>query len=517
MNYIFTLFLFKKNGFDYMKIYNSKSSNNEEYFQLEKFKDNLKAHAVKGAGASLISGFSTFFIQTIGVVILARLLKPADFGLVAMVTSIFVFFRVLRGFGLTDAMLQEKEIDHKKISTLFWINVAFNIFLTLLFAAFGPMFSWFYHEPKITLIAIVISLEIFFGGLATQHRALLKRNFQFYRDAAIDIPSAIFGFGTAILLAWYGWGYWALVSRWLVSAMVEVIGAWTFCQWRPGLPAFGTGVMPMMKFGMNMLGNFSVGYFSMYLDKVLIGWRYGSSSLGYYDRAYYLFMAPTQRMSVPLLHVSVATLSKLREDPVKYKRYYLNAVSTLAFIGFPISAMLVIMSNDIVLLLLGPKWGKTAEIFSVFGFAIGIEMVYSTFAWVHISLGKSDRLMRWSIIGSIFTSISYFIGLHFGTIGIAIAYTASRYILTGPCLWYAGKPINIKLRSIISAIWKYYLSAVCMGILCWYILHSFGSIASIFNNLNIFTRLSLSFIFCSMTYIFIVIAMFKSIKPITAF
>jgi len=500
-----------------MKIRKSKVSKGEEYFHADEFRSNLRKHAVRGTGATLVSQFSTFFIQMVGVVFLARLLTPEDFGLVAMVLAIYAFFRLLRNFGLIDATIQEKELDHRKVSTLFWVNAGFSVLITLIFMALGPVISWFYREPRITWIALVISLDLFFGGLATQHRALLKRNFQFYKDAAIEIPSALVGFGAAIFLAWYGWGYWAIVMRWVVSALVEVTLAWTLCLWRPGLPAHGTGVMPMIRFGMNMIGNFSVGYFSTYLDKILIGWRYGSLALGYYDRAFYLFMAPAQRMTVPLTHVAVATLSKLREEPEKYRRYYLNAVSTIAFIGFPISAMLTVMSNDVILLILGPQWGKAAEIFSVFGFAIGIHMIYATNAWIHISLGKSDKWLRWSIFGTICMAISYLVGLPFGPIGVVIAYTATLHILIGPCLWYAGRQIDLKLADIVLEIYKYYLSALCTGLLYWYILHSFSPISGMFNQSNIFTRLSLSVAFCSITYIFIVIVFYRSTKPVTNF
>ena len=500
-----------------MNIQKSRPSNGEEYFHADEFRFNLRKHAVRGTGATLVSQFSSFIIQMVGVVFLARLLTPEDFGLVAMVLAIYAFFRLLRNFGLTDATIQEKELDHRKVSTLFWVNTAFSVLIMLGFMALGPVISWFYHDPRITWIAIVISLDLFFGGLATQHRALLKRNFQFYKDAAIEIPSALVGFGTAIFLAWYGWGYWSIVMRWVVSALVEVIAAWTLCRWRPGLPAYGTGIMPMIRFGMNMLGNFSVGYFSTYLDKILIGWRYGSLSLGYYDRASYLFMAPAQRMSVPLTHVAVATLSKLREEPEKYRRYYLNAVSMIAFIGFPISAMLTVMSNDVILLLLGPQWGKTAEIFSVFGLAIGIQMIYTTNAWIHISLGRSDRWFRWSIFGTICTTISYLIGLPYGPLGVVIAYIATLHILIGPCLWYAGKPINLKLADIVLEIWKYFLSALCTGLLYWYIMHSFSLISGIVNRSNIFARISLSVSFCFISYILMVITLYKSAKPVTKF
>jgi PST family polysaccharide transporter len=500
-----------------VEILNSKYSRGGQYFLSEHFRSNLKEHAIKGAGASLVSSFSTFFIQMLGVVVLARLLKPSDFGLVAMVTSIYGFFQMIRSFGLTEATIQEKEINHKKISTLFWVNVAFSILITLIFMILGPLISWFYKEPRITWIAIIISIEGFLGGLGTQHRALLIRNFHFYKNAAIQIPSVIIGFGTAIFLAWNGWGYWAIVSRWVVSALIQTIGAWIFCKWRPGLPAFGSGIMPMIKFGMNMLGTYAVSYFSKNIDKVLIGWRFGSSSLGFYDRAYYLFSTPTERFATPLVNVVVVTLSKLREDPEKYRRYYLNAVSTLSFIAFPISAMLTVMSNDVVLLILGPQWGKAAKILFVFGFAIGIQMIYGTRAWLHLSMGRSDRGFRWDIIGSICIITSCLIGLNFGLMGVVIAYTACMHILISPCLWYAGKNINLKLGSIISVIWKNYLSALCAGLLLWYILYSYNLTSNIFVQLNIIARLATSFIICICFYIVMVLILYRSTQPIKQF
>ena len=466
-----------------------------------------------GAGATVLTSFSVFFIQLFGVIILARLLKPSDFGLVAMVTSIYGFFQRLRNFGLTEATIQEKEINHNIISSLFWVNVAFSILITSIFMALGPIISWFYNEPRISLIAIVISLDLFFGGLATQHQALLIRNFKFYKNAAIEIPSAVIGYGSAIILAWCGWGYWAIVSRWVITALAQAIGSWTFCKWRPSLPSYEPRIRPMIKFGVNMLGNFFISYFSKSIDKILIGRRYGSISLGFYDRAYYLFNTPTATFSTPLVKVAVVTLSKLREDPEKYRRYYLNAISNLSFIGFPLSAMLTVMSSDLVLLILGPQWGNTAEILFILGFATGIQIIYGSYAWLHISIGRSDRLFRWNIIGSAVIIVSCLVGLKFGVKGVAIAYTIAMYILLGPCLSYAGKIMDIKLRSIIEVMWKYYLSSIFTGLILWFILNK----SNMFVQLNVFSRLTISSLIFALTYIFIVIIIYKSFQPVTQF
>lgn len=500
-----------------MKRFKTKSSYGDRYFQYGKFGADLKKDAVKGAGATIISSSCNFFMQTAGVIILARLLKPSDFGLVAMVTSVYAIFQMIRGMGLAEATIQEKEIDHKKISMVFWVNVGFATFLTLIFVLLGPVISWFYGEPRIKLIAMIISLDLFFGGLATQHRALLIKNFHFYKSAAIEIQATFVAFGTAIYLAFHGWGYWAIVSRWVVFSFVEVIGAWTFCRWRPGLPVRTTGIIPMVKFGVNMLGTFIVTYFSRNVDKILIGWRYGSSSLGYYDRAYNLFMAPAQRLSQPIYNVAIVTLSKLRDDPEKFRRYYLNSISKIAFIAFPISAILTVMANDIVLLLLGPQWKKAGPILSAFSVSIGLQMIYYTYSWLHVSLGKSNKLFRWNLIGTSCTILAFLVGLHFGPIGVGICYSASIYILIGPSLWYAGKEIDLSVRSIFLVIWKYFLSAFVTGLVYLYVLRLvvYSSHANI--QVNIFTKCFISTLVIGSIYLVTVVIVFQSTKPIKEF
>jgi len=500
-----------------MKVSKSNLSHNNEYFHTEKLKADLRKRAVVGAGATVFSQVSVYGIQMIGVIILARLLTPDDFGLIAMVMAFFVIFKMFRNLGLTDATIQKDEINHKQISTLFWINIAFSLVVTLFFMSLSPLIAWFYKQPSLKLITIVISLDFIFGGISTQHRALLKRNLQMYRITAIQVGGTFISFTTAIVFAWKGYGYWALVARHVVYAMLEAVGAWMFCRWRPGLPAFGTGVRPMLRFGVNMLGNFSISTFTQNLDKILIGWCYGTQSLGYYHKAYHLFMAPAQQLSYPLTSVAVTTLSRLSNEHEKYRRYYLNAFSMLAFVGFPISSILTIMGSDIILLLLGPQWTRSSEIFSVFGIGIGTQILYSTHAWLHISMGRTDRWLRWNIIGSIVTIIFFLIGLPFGALGVAVGYIIALHILIFPALWYAGKPINLKLHVIISKIWKYYVSALGAGLLCWFVLYSFYLTSNIFVELNIFVRLLSTFILFISIYLLFIITLCKDSKPISQF
>lgn len=494
-----------------------KANNYDHYFNTDHLDSGLKQRAVKGAGAIVFCHVSAYICDMIATIILARLLTPDDFGLITMVSSFSFLIQNFGKRGFTEATIQTDVISHYKISTFFWIHVGLSSTLAFLFMVSAPLIVWFYNEPRLNLIAIVMAFSFIFSALSTQHLALLQRNMQFYRFTINEISARITSVFVAIFLAWLGCGYWALVARRVGLPLVTAVGAWILCRWLPGLPTRGTGVRSMLKFGMNTYGNFSMNYISRTLDKVLIGWRYGPKSLGYYEKAYSLFVMPVNQLSYPLTNVAIATLSRLRDDPEKYARYYLKAISMLAFIGMGLSAILTIIGKDFIFLLLGPQWNKAGEIFSVFGPGIGILLIYGTHGWLHLSLGRADRWFRWGIIECIITVLFFIIGLPFGGFGVAFAYTICYYVLTCPGLWYASRPINLKLPSIFSAVWKYYISALAAGLLCWFFLHSYGITSNIFIQLNIFNRILVSVIVCIAFYILFILALFRNIKTISQF
>lgn len=493
------------------------SSNCKDYFISEHLKSNLKTRALQGASAIIIAQICTFCIGIIGTIILARLLTPDDFGLIAMALSFSLLLQNFGVNGFTEAIIQRPEINHKQISTLFWINASISLGLTLFFIASSPVIALFYKEPRLKLIISVISLSILFAGLSTQHLALLKRNMQFHKTSANTVGASFISITVAITLAFWGWGYWALVARWVMLPLLTTIGAWILCRWRPGLPARGTGVWPMLKFAINTYGNFIMDYFRRYIDKIFLGRFYGTQSLGHYDRAYQLSNMLPNQLVHPMTSVAVATLSRLSDNPAKYRHNYLEVISLLAFVGMPISAILTLTGNDLILFLLGPQWVIAGKIFAIFGVSIGVMLIYFTHGWLHLSLGTPDRWFRWGVIALIVTVLCFIVGLPFGVIGIATAYSTSFYILVGPGLWYAGRPIQLKLSSIVSVVWKYYLSALAAGLLCWFIFYAHSATSYFFMGFNVLTRISISIILCLSIYIILIIISYRSIDPIFYF
>jgi len=492
----------------------SETARKTDYFDTQHLRTGLRTRALRGASLTIIGQIFSFSIETIGVILLSRLLTPDDFGLVTMVLAFSMLLQNLGCNGFIEAVVQKEEINHKQVSTLFWINAALSLILALLFIASAPLIAWFYNEPRLKVIVVALSATILLGGLSNQHVSLLVRNMQFYKTTGNEIAAKFVSIIVALVMAWRGLGYWAVVAKWVMFPLMITVGAWIVCGWRPGYPARGTGVRPLLKFAFNTYGNFVMSYIRRNIDKMLIGRSYGSLQLGSYDRAYHLSnMLPIQIMN-PLNNVSIATFSRLSDDHEKYRLNYLNVLAILAFIGMPISAALTLISSDLILLLLGPKWSAAGKIFCAFGPSIGVAIIYLTHGWLHLSLGTPDKWFRWSIVEFTVTILCIAVGLLYGTLGVAVAFSASFYILIGPALWYAGKPIELRLSLIWSRLWKYYVSALAAGILCWIIIDAYDMTSRIYRELPILIRMIVTSGLCFSLYLLLLTVLHKSIQPI---
>lgn len=494
-----------------------KPNNKDDYFSTVHLKSGLKIRAIHGAGAVLFTSAFNFVVHFTYTIVLARLLTPEDFGLIAMVTTFSLLLQNFGGSGITEAVIQKEAINHKTTSTLFWCNATISFGLTIAFMLMAPFFAWFFNSPQLKFITIGIAFSIIGSGLSTIHMAILRRTMQFYVTTYIIMFAAVVSTAITIFMAWQGFGYWALVIYLVSRPLLITIGSWFLCHWRPGRPGKIKDILPMLAFAMHIYGNFILNYFSRNIDKLLVGWRYSVAPLGYYKKAYDLFLLPAGQLIQPLTTVAFAALSRLIHEPDKYRRYYLDAVSIVAFIGMPLSAMMTLTGKDIILLVLGPQWTKAGEIFCYFGASIGVMFIYSTQGWLHVSLGRPERWLRWGVFECIATTAFFIMGLPFGVEGVATAYAASFYILVAPCLWYAGAPINISLSSLFSVIWKYFISALFAGLASYFILYSPTMIATIFTNLNVFSRIAISSALCLAFYIIMITILYRGLKPIRQF
>lgn len=419
--------------------------------------------AVRGAGATLLSSGSGLIIQIGSTVILARLLLPSDFGLVAMVTTFSLLALNFGLNGITEAILQAEEITDQIASNLFWMNIGGGALLTLGLAALGTQLAKFYGDQRVTHVAYGVSLSILLTSSSVVHLALLSRAMRFSWVSANDVVARISSTLVALLLAWMRWGYWALVIAAVFLPLSTTLGAWTLCRWLPKMPRRAAGTGSIVRFALHTYSRFSLNYFARNIDNLLVGWRFGAVSLGFYKKAYDLFATPVAQSTGPLTNVALAGLSRFRGEPAQYRRNLLNAMSILAFVGMGMSALLSVGGRDLIRVLLGAKWGPAGIIFTLFGPGVGMMVLYQAHVWIHFSIGRADRALRWGFIELAITVLFFLAGLHWGPIGVAAAWTLSSTVLIVPAFWYAGRPIRLEVIPFVETIWRYVAAAAVAG------------------------------------------------------
>ena len=424
----------------------------------------LRRSAIRGALATVTGSAGQFVIGIGTVVILARLLTPADFGIVTMVTT---FSLLLRSFGLngfTELIMQREEVTDSLASNLFWINLCIGAVLTLVFASSGPLLAHLFHNAAVVRVTQGMSLTIVIACAGYVHTGLLQRAMHFRTTAIINFLGQAFQFVVSVVLAGAGWHYWALVWGSVAQTAAVAIGAWLACRWIPTRPSRVSGTGSGFKFAMNVYWHYAFWYLTRNTDNFLVGWRFGDHALGLYKKAYDLFVLPQTQLMSPMNAVVVSTLSRVSRDREQYQRYLLRAISLLALVGMGVGADFTLAGSDIIRFLLGPGWEEAGRIFTLFGPGIGVMLVYYTHGWMHLSMGRPERWFRWGLIEFACTATLFLIGLHWGSYGIAFAWTVSFFLLMLPGFWYAGLPMGLSVRPIFNVIWKFFAASVVAGL-----------------------------------------------------
>src|SRR6266436_4820621 len=283
-------------------------------FTTDHLQADLKGRSVRGGLVNLTSQGAQFLIQSTATIVLARLLTPADFGLVAMVATVTSLGQAFADLGLSEATIQRKEINDDQVSVLFWINVAIGLGLTLLTVALAPVLAKFYRDPRLINITLLLSLTFLIGGLRVQPDALLKRQMRFSSLAVRDVASYGLAVPVAITMAWRGASYWALVALPLTLNLTQMALSWLMVNWRPGLPRRDAHVGSMIAFGGNVAASYFLINVSRSADNVLIGWYWGAGPLGLYSRAYNLLMLPVRLLSASAVSVAIPAFSRTQDD-----------------------------------------------------------------------------------------------------------------------------------------------------------------------------------------------------------
>lgn len=433
----------------------------DRHFRTDHLKDDLRARAARGGALAVGSQGVKFFFSMAATVVLARLLTPADYGLIGMVAVVTGFVSLFKDMGLSQATVQREEITAAQVSTLFWVNIAVSTAVMLLTAALAPGVAWFYGEPRLTLITVGYAAGFLAGGLTVQHEALLRRQMRFGALAALELGSLVAGLLAAVALAWYGWGYWALVANQLVFGVIYAAGVWAVCRWKPGRPVRGSGVRSMLAFGGNLTGFNVVNYFGSNLDNLLVGRFWGAQQLGLYAKAYQLLLLPVDQINAPVAGVSVPALARLTGEPERYRAAYMRILEKLTLVTMPLAAFMIVTSDWLVRLVLGPQWDETARIFMILGFGALLLPVHNSTGWLFMTQGRTREMFHWGFIDVALKVSLILAGLPWGATGVAFGIVARVYLEAPLLFWFVGRRGPVRAGDICRAALPAACAAVC--------------------------------------------------------
>jgi PST family polysaccharide transporter len=413
---------------------------NDRHFRTEHLLANLKNRTVSSGFITVASQGVQFALNLASTMVLARMLMPRDFGLLAMVFTIMGFLRVFKELGLSTATVQREDITQAQVSNLFWINVAVSGFVSVLVAALAPVIAWFYREPRLVWITFALSINFLLAGLAVQHMALLNRQMRFKVIAVIQVGSFLGGILVGIGMAWLNYGYWSLVGMNVATSMVALLMTWCASSWRPQFFTRHSGTWSLFHFGANLTAANFLFSLARGMDGLLIGRFYGAASAGLYSRASALLFGPLQQFTYPIEAVFVPVLSRLQKQPERYRRTFVQLFEAIVLTSFFFTGVFFALGRPLTLVVLGPKWEKASIIFASFSIA-AIQIPPTTcVTWLFATQGRGRDFFYFGIISAIVMVGSYIAGLPYGPAGVAIAYsTACMLILVPICYWLAGR------------------------------------------------------------------------------
>jgi O-antigen/teichoic acid export membrane protein len=463
--------------------------------------EDLKGKAVRGGLVKAVAQAANFILRVGSLMILARLLDPADFGMVAMVTAVTGVFSLFKDAGLSAATVQRDSISNDQISALFWINMLVGVVLSLLSVALAPALVAFYHEPRLFWVTVALGLGFFFNAAGVQHSAIIQRQMRFVALSMIEILALCVSTAVGIGLAVAGYGYWALVGMAVILPAATSIGAWLAITWVPGMPRRKVGIRSMILFGGKATLNSLVVYIGYNLEKVLLGRFWGANALGIYGRAYQLINIPAENLNSAVGGVAFSALSRLQDEPDRLKSYFLKGYSLVLALSLPATIACALLADDIILIVLGPKWIEVVSIFRLLTPTVMIFALINPFWWLLYATGLVGRSLKIALVLAPLVIAAYLIGLPYGPNGVALAYSAVLTLWLIPHIAWCVQGTMVSFKDVLQAASRPLISGVIAAVFCFLVQFFVGQLLSLFPRIILGASVLVVVYFWSLLYL----------------
>lgn len=414
---------------------------------------NLKERTLQGISWAFATRVSGQVIQYGVSVVLARILFPADFGLVGMVGVFTGFAAVFIDFGIGSAIVQRQDVEEHQLRAAFVATLCVGVITSVLIAVGAPVIAAVYHRTELVSLTRVSSVGFFLSAVGVVPRAILMRGMQIKRLMLLDFAVVIASAACSVVLAVMGAGVWTVVASSLVTAAGQSLLPMVFGPWRVALTLQFAGLRPLMTMSLNLLGFNIVNYWSRNFDNLLIGRLLGETSLGLYARAYSLMLLPITQITGVLGNSMIPMLSRVQLDTARSKNLFLRALGMIGLVGFPMMFGLASVAGPFVQGLYGPKWIGLIPLLRLLAIVGAFQMLSNPTGWIFVSQGRTNLMFRWGLGAGAAIIVAIAIGAYAGSaLSVAVAYFVVISLLVPPCLALAGGLIGASLREVFRAI-----------------------------------------------------------------
>lgn len=383
--------------------------------------DSIKKQMTVGIFFTAIAKYSNIFISLIVTAILARILSPEEFGIVAIATVIIVFFNMLTEIGIGPAIVQNKELNKDDLSNIFSFTIWFGLILTIIFVLLAKPIAIYYETPILEPISYYLSIAIFFNSSQIVPNALIYKDKDFKFIAIRSFSIQFFAGIIAVVSVFLGFGIYALLINPILSSILLFIISYIKKPIKFKLYFDIKALKKILSFSIYQFLFNLINYFSRNLDKLIIGKYLNNTMLGYYEKSYRLMMLPLQTITHVVSPVMHPIFSDYQNDFQKLSDSYLKIVKLLAYIGFPLSVLLFFTSKELVLLIFGMQWERSILSFQILALSVGFEIILSTSGSIFQAANSTKMLFICGLISTIILIIAILIGVFIFKIIEAVA------------------------------------------------------------------------------------------------
>ena len=424
----------------------------------------LKKQAISGIIWTFAQQFSVQIINFVVQIILARLLMPEDFGLIAMIIVFISIGQRLMDGGMTTSLIRTKNPDQLDYSTVFVTNFLISIGIYFLVFAAAPLIADFYDQKILENILKVFALTFVIRSFVAVHVAKLTKEMDFKTQMKLQVPSTIVGAIVGVVMAYTGYGIWSLVWLNLTQTIVFTIQNWIFIKWRPSLVFNKRRFKYHFDFGykMTLSGLLDTVYNDAY--RIVIGKFFSPASVGYFNQAESMRLFPVNQLASVMGKVTYPLFSNIKGD-IQLKNAYKQTMKLVFFVVVPMMMILIVTGRELFAFLFGEKWLPAVPYFQVLAFASVIKPLTTYNLNVLKVKGRSDLFLKLEVYKKIIGAIAIICALPFGIMALVVTYTIVYHIMNLLNMIYSGRLIDYSVKEQFKDCYRIYLSGVlCLGI-----------------------------------------------------